>query len=238
MGLNKVDIKTFNDLCEAFFQRYNYNLHSAPDKSELQAMTQDDNESFKAYAQRWRDFAAQIQPPLEEKELTKIFLKTLDQFYYDNMVARAPNNFAEMMTMGMCLEEGVREGRLIKGSVLAGNSKKKDHEVSMVKGQPRQQAPQQFSPQKHAPRTKFDPIPIKYSELLPTLLERNWVQIKAPPPIPKKLPARFRADLSCVFHQGAPGHDVEGCYALKNAVQDLVEANILSFEDFEPRPAS
>jgi len=70
------------------------------------------------------------------------------------------------------------------------------------------------------------------------LFERNWVQIKAPPPIPKKLPARFRADLSFVFHQGAPGHDVEGCYALKNAVQDLVEANILSFKDFEPRHAS
>jgi len=103
---------------------------------------------------------------------------------------------------------------------------------------PRQQAPQQFNPQKHAPRTKFDPIPIKYAEFLPTLLERDWVQIKAPPPIPNKLPARFRADLSCVFHQGAPGHDVEGCYALKNAVQDLVEANILSFEDFEPEHAS
>ena len=63
---------------------------------------------------------------------------------------------------------------------------------------PRQQAPQQFNPQKHVPRTKFDPIPIKYAELLPTLLERDWVQIKAPPPIPKKLPARFRDDLSCV----------------------------------------
>jgi len=46
--------------------------------------------------------------------------------------------------------------------------------------QPRQQAPPQFNPQKHAPRTKFDPIPIKYAEFLPTLLERNWVQIKAP----------------------------------------------------------
>jgi len=102
----------------------------------------------------------------------------------------------------------------------------------------RQQAPQQFNLQKHAPRTKFDPIPIKYAELLPTLLEKNWVQIKAPPLIPKKLPTRFRAYLSCVFHQGAPGHDVEGCYALKNAVQDLVEANILSFEDFEPGHAS
>jgi len=78
IGLNKVDIKTFKDLCEAFVQRYNYNLHLAPNRMELQAMTQDDNESFKAYAQRWRDFAAQVRPPLEEKEFTEIFLETLD----------------------------------------------------------------------------------------------------------------------------------------------------------------
>jgi len=69
---------------------------------------------------------------------------------------------------------------------------------------------------------------MKYEDLLPTLLERNLVQTKAPPPMPKKLPARFRADLSCAFHQGAPGHDVEHCYTLKNAVQDLIQDNILS----------
>jgi len=107
--------------------------------------------------------------------MTKLLLKTLSQFYYEMMVGSAPRDFSVMVSIGMCLEEGVREGRLIKGNVPAGNSKKKDHEVSMVKGQPRQQAPQQFNPQKYAPRTKFYPIPIKYAELLPTLLERNWV---------------------------------------------------------------
>jgi len=35
MGLSKADIKTFEDLCEAFVQRYNYNLHLAPDRKEL-----------------------------------------------------------------------------------------------------------------------------------------------------------------------------------------------------------
>jgi len=59
---------------------------------------------------------------------------------------------------------------------------------------------------------------MKYAELLPMFLE-----------IPKELPAQFRADLSCVFHQGAPGHDIEGCYAFKNEVQDLVEANLMPF---------
>jgi len=122
MGLDRIDIKNFNDLWEAFIQRYNYNLYLAPDRDELQAMTQNDNESFKAYAQRWRDFTAQVRPPLKEKELAKIFLKTLDQFYYENMVSSAPSDFTEMMTIGMRLEEGVREGRLVKESAFTNDS--------------------------------------------------------------------------------------------------------------------
>ena len=103
MGLDKADIKTFNELSETFVQQYNYNLFFTPDRDELQAMTQNDNDSFKAYTTMER-FCAQIRPPLEEEELTKIFLNTLDQFYYEKMVGSAPNNFAKMIIMGMCLE--------------------------------------------------------------------------------------------------------------------------------------
>ena len=145
------------------------------------------------------------------------------------MVGSAPRDFSEMISIGMRLEEGVQEGRLIKGSAPAGNSKKKDHEVSMVKGHPRQQAPQQFNPQKHAPRTKFDPIPIKYAALLPALLEKKLVQTRMPPPVPARLPAWYRPDLFCTFHQGAPGHDIEHCNAMKNAVQNLIRTNRLTF---------
>jgi len=139
IGLDSANIRTFVDLSEAFVNQYNYNVDMAPDREELQAMTQNDKESFKAYAQRWREFAAQIRPPLEEKELTKIFLKTLDQFYYENMVARTPANFADMMTMGMRLDEGVREGRLVKESIPTDSSEEKGQEVSMTKGWPQPQ---------------------------------------------------------------------------------------------------
>jgi len=66
--------------------------------------------------------------------MTKIFLNTLSQFYYERMIASAPSDFSEMVNMGMRLKEGVREGRLFKESVPAGSSKKKEHEFSMVKG--------------------------------------------------------------------------------------------------------
>jgi len=148
-------------------QQYKFNVDMAPNRSDLQAMTQKDNETFREYAQRWWNVATQVSPHVEEKVMTKRFLKTLSQFYYEMMVESVPRDFSEMVSIGMRLEEGVREGRLIKESVPAGSSKRKDHEVSIVKGHPQHQAHK-------APENGL--IPMKYAELLFTLLRENLVQ--------------------------------------------------------------
>ena len=99
---------------------------------------------------------------------------------------------------------------------------------------PRQQAPQQLDTRNHAPRTPVDPIPMRYMDLLPKLLKKKLVQTRAPPPLSERLPIGYRADLTCVFHQGAPGHDIKHYFALKKMVQKLIEADLLSFEDLNP----
>ena len=38
-----------------------------PDRMQLQNMCKKEPESFKEYAQRWRDLAAQVVPPMMEK---------------------------------------------------------------------------------------------------------------------------------------------------------------------------
>jgi hypothetical protein len=112
---------------------------------------------------------------------------------------------------------------------------------------PQQQYPQQYPQQSYPQQNRsqnfqqpfnralryppFDPIPMKYADLLPALLAKNFVQTRPPPPVPAILPTWYRNDLTCAFHQGAPGHDVERCYALKKAVQDLVRNEVLSFKD-------
>src|ERR1044072_2537863 len=97
--------------------------------------------------------------------------------------------------------------------------------------QPRQQA-QQFNNQNYTPRvSQFDPIPMTYTELYPALIGRNLVQTRSPPPVPEKLPWWYKANVSCPFHQGAPGHDLEHCIALKAEVQRLVRTNLLSFRN-------
>jgi len=77
MSLDSVNIWTFNDLENAFICQYKYNVDMARDRDELRAINQKDQETFKEYAQRWREITVQVSPPLEEKEMTKIFLNTL-----------------------------------------------------------------------------------------------------------------------------------------------------------------
>ena len=67
MSLDSVNIHTFNDLGEAFIKKYKYNIDMAPDLDQLRVMVLKDRESFKEYAQRWREVAAQVIPPMKRR---------------------------------------------------------------------------------------------------------------------------------------------------------------------------
>jgi hypothetical protein len=51
-------------------------------------------------------------------------------------------------------------------------------------------------------------------------------------------PPWYNPNAHCPFHEGAPGHDLEGCYASKHIVRELVEKKILSFRDLGPNVKS
>ncbi|KAI5438359.1 hypothetical protein KIW84_024195 [Lathyrus oleraceus] len=80
----------------------------------------------------------------------------------------------------------------------------------------------------------FDLIPVSYAELYPSLIERKLITPRDPPAIPVNPQWWYKLDLHCVYHSGAPGHDVENCFQLKTKVQDLMRCSILSFEDAGP----
>ncbi|XP_050878820.1 uncharacterized protein LOC127082634 [Lathyrus oleraceus] len=270
------------------FEKYKGN------RDQLRSMQQREKETFREYAQRWREIAAQVVPPMEEKEMTKVFLKTLDTFYYERMIASAPTDFTDMVNMGVRLEEAVREGRLVReGSSSSsgakrygGFMKKKEQETNVVSyNHPRRinypyhsqhqhiaavtpvitsapvqvqypqqrtnrfqqntQYQQQHQPQQHQHqlqqrppqqqrRTNFDPIPMSYAELYPALITKNLVQPRPRPLVPEVLPWWYKPEVSCPFHQNAPGHDLDNCFALKLEVQKLTRAGILTFKNMGP----
>ena len=73
-----------------------------------------------------------------------------------------------------------------------------------------------------------------YAKLYPSLIERKLITPRDPPAIPANPQWWYKPDLYCVYHSGAPGHDVDNCFQLKTKVQDLVRCGILCFEDIGP----
>ncbi|XP_058761261.1 uncharacterized protein LOC131634621 [Vicia villosa] len=224
MSLEKGCVQSFQDLADAFMKQYKYNLDMAPDRRQLQNMAQKEKETFKEYAQRWRELASQVEPPLSEKELTSL------------------------------LEEGIKKGKVSvvvdsSKKPFGGFQKKKEGETSAVE-RPRQRAQHYDQPQVAAvqiprqnagqnqnrvarPKTEFDPIPMTYTELYPHLVQLGLITTRSFTPRDPP-PAGFRADLHCEFHQGAAGHDLEHCYALKARVQDLVRGKVIDFKAITP----
>lgn len=91
---------------------------------QLQGMVMNEKESFKEYAQWWRELVAQVEPPLSEKEMTGIFVDTLKDPFFDRLVSSAASDFAHLITIGDRIEKGLREGK-IQGAAVTPNAPKK-----------------------------------------------------------------------------------------------------------------
>ena len=83
----------------------------APDRMQLQSMCMKEHESFKEYAQRWRDLAAQVVPPMMEKEMITMIVDTLSMFYYEKMVGYMPSSFADLAFADKRIEVGLKRGK-------------------------------------------------------------------------------------------------------------------------------
>ncbi|XP_050888930.1 uncharacterized protein LOC127094104 [Lathyrus oleraceus] len=300
LSLDQNRIRCFQDLSDAFIKHYKYNMDMAPDRRQLQSMFQHDKESFKEYAQRWRELASQVEPPLAEKELAELFIDTVQPQFYEKMVGSASLGFSELVAIGARVEYGVRNGKL---AAVAGTSnpnpkkfsggfpRKKEGETNVVTaGQgraPPRRRPQQYPPQQYvqqpipyqqpmypvqyapqpyvaavtpafnqqpaqayqappayrpapvqqrvaappayqqapaapvyqqpraqAPRQNaqnqnrrqgervtFNPIPMSYTELYPSLLQKGLVVPRPMGPPPDRLPPWYNPNAHCPFHE-------------------------------------
>ncbi len=97
----------------------------APNRNQLQSMTKREHESIKEYAQRWRDLAAQVVPPMTEREMITIMVDTLPTFYYEKLIGYMPANFADLVFAGERIESGLRKGKFEYASNVAPNNNRR-----------------------------------------------------------------------------------------------------------------
>ncbi|XP_058763854.1 uncharacterized protein LOC131637289 [Vicia villosa] len=244
MQLEQNYIRTWDNLAHAFLKQYKYNLDMAPNRMQLQNLSQKKEESFKEYAQRWREIAARVQPPLLEKELVDMFMSTLQGIYYEKMVGSVSSGFSDLVMIGERIETGLKNGK-IQGAPPSTSfsskkpvpnfTKKREGETNAVASQLRAQQPwvipqnQQQNKFQRLPR-RFDPLPMPHGQLLQHLIRASLVELKPLAPPIGELPPNYDANVRCEYHANSPGHTLEKCWAFRHKVQDLIESQDITFE--------
>lgn len=113
------------------------------------ALSQESNESFKGYAQRWRELEAHVEPPQLEKELMDLFRDTLQSPYFERMLSNATSDFDHLVSIGERVECVLKSGRIqrassiqnIENESMGSSQEEEKDEVNAVRETP--QAPYQ-----------------------------------------------------------------------------------------------
>ncbi|XP_045796967.1 uncharacterized protein LOC123891170 [Trifolium pratense] len=226
MQLEGNRILSWRDLANAFIKQYQYNIDMAPDRTQLQNMSQKEGEPFRVYAQRWRELAAQVRPPLLEAELVDIFTNTLQGAYFERMVGSVSSNFSDLVKIGERIEIGIKSGKIQTN--LGNHNTSKEPANSFVKKEEGE-----TNVVTHKGRV-LKPIPMPYSQLLPYLVHNGMVTPRATKPRTAPFPAWYNPQAKCEYHAGTEGHSVDNCQSFKNKVQDLVTKKLLTFKEGEP----
>ena len=108
-----------------------------PDRIQLQNMCKKEHESFKEYTQRWRDLAAQVTPPMMEREMITLTVDTLPVFYYEKLVGYTPSSFVDLVFTGERIKVGLRRGKFDYPALMnrkpgANGENKKEGETHVV----------------------------------------------------------------------------------------------------------
>ena len=100
-------------------------------------MCKREHESFKEYAQRRRDLAAEVAPPMMEREMITMIVDTLTVFYYEKMMSYMPSSFADLVFTGERIEVRLRRGKfnyatLMNRKLRENGENKKEEETHVV----------------------------------------------------------------------------------------------------------
>ncbi|XP_050893526.1 uncharacterized protein LOC127100414 [Lathyrus oleraceus] len=196
----------------------------APTRLQLQNQSQRSNETFKEYAQHWREMASRVQPALSDNELVDIFRGTLQGLYFEKMIGSSSTNLSDMVIIGEHVESGLKSGKITYTTAQqttnkrphGGFAKKKEGEANAMTAKAR-------------PRYQFSDGP--YDVLSISIRHRSLISASF---ILVPTAESHNPNSTSAFHARYIGHSIEDCLALKKRIQELIDQEILSF--FEEKP--
>ncbi|XP_050919291.1 uncharacterized protein LOC127136815 [Lathyrus oleraceus] len=214
---------------------------------QLQNQAYRSNETFKEYAQCWHEMASRVRPTLSDNELVDIFMGTLQGLYYEKMIGSSSTNFADMVTIGERVENGLKSGKITDTTAPqtmnkrshGGFTKNKEGEANVVMagGHPQYQfpmTPMLYYTYLYVAVTQYQQPICQYQpqkELVPYLIHVGDIILKEIPAATPPFHPKHDPNASCTYHVGFIGHSTEDCWALKYKIQDLISQDILTFSE-------
>ncbi|XP_012466220.1 uncharacterized protein LOC105784844 [Gossypium raimondii] len=247
--LGRTQICSWKDLAQAFMGQYSHVADMTSDRITLQNMEKKQNESFRQYAQRWREVATQVQPPLLEKETIMLLINTLKAPFITHMLGSATMSFSDIVMIGEMIENAVRNGKIDAGeNSKRPNSRKKEGEVNNVSAYNNgyskpitvdplrmvatsHQGPLRQESNSRSERPQFTPISITYKELYQNLFDARVVAYFYLKPMQPPFPKWYDTNAQCEYHAGITGHLIKNCTAFKKVVERLIKMGIVKLDD-------
>ncbi|XP_060195026.1 uncharacterized protein LOC132624234 [Lycium barbarum] len=96
---------TWEDMAESFMERFCFNVETVLERYYLEKFKKKSTENYREFAGRWRAEAARVQPPMCEKELVSMFIRSQEPDFYDRMLFMAGRSFAELVKMREAIED-------------------------------------------------------------------------------------------------------------------------------------
>jgi hypothetical protein len=256
MRLDNTKIRKWKDLVDAFVKQYKYNMDITPNRTSLSNLEKKDKESIREYAQRLRDLASQVHPPLLDKEMVTLFANTLKDPYYEHVMGSSAQQFTDAVVVAERIEQGVNSGRIsapVEKKGFEGKRKEVDHVEGsyMDRKNPFQKyhtpsiSPQianinlnsSFPARKPEPQTKHQraqeqllSLPLPLNEMYQKLLSIGQIAPEPLTPLQPPYPNWYRLDLTYEYHAGAVGHNIHTCSAFKKRLMHLIKAGWITFE--------
>jgi hypothetical protein len=265
LNLDKKEIKTWHDLANAFVRHYKYNIGCAPDKSSLRKLKMGKDEDFRTFALRWRNQAAQVEPPMSDKDLIDSFMEIEDLGRQYKVACATAIDFSHLMSTGSRIEAALNSS----ADNSEGSKKRKNDGVQHVAANtanpppyrapyranykpqarlpvynaPPAPAPQVYvqDPHQQAPiqrvnNLRYPPLPVPQDQIYEQLVTEGLLSPVPAQPRNPPFPAWYNRNDKCAYHCDAEGHSTENCVRLRQKIYELINTGKIKLNPAEQEP--
>ncbi|XP_052479497.1 uncharacterized protein LOC128034716 [Gossypium raimondii] len=203
--LSRATIGSWRGLAQSFMKQYSHVTDMAPDRITLQNMEKKLSESFRQYAQRWREMI--------ENAIRSGKIDAGDS----NRRSASRRKESEVNNTSM-YNKGYSKSVTVSqpGKVAASQQNSSRQEVST---------------RRNVERPQFTPIPMSYRELYRNLFDAHVVAPFYLKPLQPPYPKWYDANAQCDYHVGITGYSIENCTTFKKLVERLIGMRVVKFDD-------